>query len=73
MSKLMTQSQNKDAFENGLDGQPASDIYECECQDKKAYRLTFDGASTGQYIMEYCQKCYDSDNKLFMISMEAIQ
>lgn len=68
----MTQSQNETAFENGLGGQPTLDIYECECQDKKAYRLTFDGASTGHYIAEYCQKCYDSDDKQFMIYEERI-
>lgn len=68
----MTQSQNEDAFENEFGRQPILDIYECECQDKKAYRLTFDGASTGNYTVEYCQKCYDSDDKQFMISEERL-
>jgi len=69
----MNQNQNNTAFENGFGRQPALDAYECECQDKKAYRLTFDGGSTGHYAIEYCQKCYDSDDRQFMISMEEIQ
>ena len=44
--------------------------YECECSDTKKFRIIFDGASTGNYTVEYCQKCYDSDDKQFMISME---
>jgi len=46
--------------------------YECECLDKKKFRIVFDGASTGNYIIEYCQKCYDSDDKQFMILTEVI-
>jgi len=46
--------------------------YECECSDTKKFRVLFDGDSTGNYIIEYCQKCYDSDDKQFMISMEIL-
>ena len=42
--------------------------YECDCTEKKKFRIVFDGDSTGNYIIEYCQKCYDSDDKQFMIS-----
>jgi hypothetical protein len=46
--------------------------YECECLDDKKFIVVFDGDSTGNYIIEYCQKCYDSDDKQFMISMEIL-
>ncbi len=46
--------------------------YECECLDDKKFRVLFDGDSTENYIIEYCQKCYDSDDKQFMISMEIL-
>ena len=46
--------------------------YECECLEKKKFRIVFDGDSTGNYIIEYCQKCYDSDDKQFMISTEVL-
>jgi len=46
--------------------------YECECLEKKKFRIVFDGDSTGNYIVEYCQKCFDSDDKQFMISTEVI-
>ena len=47
-------------------------IFECECLKDKKYRLVFDGATTGQYVVEYCQECYDQDDKQFMNSMEAL-
>jgi hypothetical protein len=46
--------------------------FECLCSEKKKFRVEFDGASTGNYIIEYCEKCYDSDDKQFMISMEEL-
>ena len=46
--------------------------YECECSDSKKFRITFDGASTGNYIIDYCQRCYESDDKQFMILTEAL-
>ena len=46
--------------------------FECYCSEEKKYRITFDGASTGNYIIDYCQKCYDSDDKQFMILTEAL-
>ncbi|MGY5151750.1 MAG: hypothetical protein ACW9XA_05725 [Candidatus Nitrosopumilus sp. bin_6a] len=46
--------------------------YECECSDVKKFRIVFDGDSTGNYIIEYCQKCFDSDDKQFLISTEVL-
>lgn len=46
--------------------------YECECLEDKKYRLVFDGDSTGIYSILYCQSCYDSDDKQFMILMEVM-
>lgn len=47
--------------------------YECICIEDKKFRIIFDGDSTGQYVVEYCQSCYDQDDKQFMISMERLQ
>jgi hypothetical protein len=48
-------------------------VYICECADKKMYRVMFDGGEhIGNYVAEYCQKCYDSDDKQFMICEERI-
>ena len=49
-----------------------SNTHECYCDEKKKYRLIFDGGDSGNYIVEYCQKCYDSDDKQFMISVEEL-
>jgi len=69
----MAKNQYEKALENGLAGQSVQETYECECPDKKKYRVIFDGASIGKYAIKYCQKCYDSDDKQFMISEELIQ
>jgi len=42
--------------------------FECECNERKKFRLTFDGGDSQNYFVEYCQNCYDSDDKQFMIS-----
>ncbi len=47
--------------------------FECICKDGKKYRLKFDGGSLGHYIVEYCQKCFDQDDKMDLLSMEEIQ
>lgn len=46
--------------------------YECECLDAKKFRVVFDGASTGNYIVEFCETCFHSDSLQFMISTEII-
>jgi len=50
----------------------ATSEYECICKDKKKYRLVFHGGDSGNYFVEYCQNCYDSDDKEFMISEEGL-
>ncbi len=47
-------------------------FFDCNCMDVKKYQLKFDGGDSGQYVVEYCQKCYDSDDKQFMLSMEIL-
>ena len=47
-------------------------VFECPCNDKKIYRLIFDSGDTGNYSVEYCQTCYDNDDKQFLIRQEAI-
>ncbi len=47
-------------------------VFECNCENEKKYSLTFDGADSGNYIIEYCERCYDSDDKQFMVSMEML-
>ena len=59
-------------MENSTESTPELVEYECECQDTKKFRIVFDGASTGNYIIEYCQRCYGNDDKQFMISTEVI-
>lgn len=46
--------------------------YECECEQEKTHIVTFDGGDFGYYIMEYCQSCYDSDDKQFLVSVEVV-
>lgn len=49
-----------------------TDCYECECLEDKKFRIVFDGDSTGNYIVEYCQKCYEQDDKQFMLLTEEL-
>lgn len=46
--------------------------FECECITTKTYRVIFDGGSTGNYVIEMCQQCYDADDKRFVITEEMI-
>ncbi|PBO84883.1 MAG: hypothetical protein COA77_07280 [Thaumarchaeota archaeon] len=46
--------------------------FACFCREEKKFQIIFDGADSGKYIVEYCQKCYDKDDKQFMISTEVI-
>jgi hypothetical protein len=46
--------------------------FECNCEHEKNYRLTFDGGDSGNYIVEYCQRCCASDDRQFMVSMEML-
>ena len=46
--------------------------FKCNCENEKKYYLIFDSGDLENYSVEYCQECYDSDDKQFMISMEVI-
>jgi len=46
--------------------------YYCECTEPRVFRLTFRGGSSGNFELECCQKCYDEDDKQFMIKEERI-
>ncbi len=46
--------------------------YECDCTEDKKYKVIFDGDTTGVYSVDYCQKCFDSDDKQFILSMEVL-
>lgn len=59
-------------MENSTGLKPEFTDYECECLEEKKFRVVFDGDSTGKYSIDYCQKCYDQDDKLFMVSMEEL-
>lgn len=50
-----------------------ADTYECRCTEKKKFRVTFADCDNEMYIMEYCQKCYDQDDKQFMILEEPLE
>ena len=70
--EFMNSNQNETSFENTPTRKQDCYSYECECQNKKTRRITFDGAKIGNYSVEYCQKCYDSDDKEFMICEEEL-
>lgn len=42
--------------------------FECKCEGAKTHRLTYDGGSSGQYVVEFCRQCYEKEDKNFMIS-----
>ena len=46
--------------------------YYCECTDPRIYRLTYNGGSSEIFSFECCQKCYDEEDKKFMIEQERI-
>lgn len=40
---------------------------ECKCSEEKKHRLTFDGGVSGQYTVDVCEKCYQKEDKEFLI------
>lgn len=72
---MYTSSNIRDYFQTFYMSQNTSETieYECICTEDKKFRIIFDGDSTGQYVVEYCQSCYDSDDKQFMISEEGLK
>lgn len=49
------------------------EAFECECSERKIYRLKFEDRTSGNYIVNYCENCYDLDDKKFLIGMEKIE
>lgn len=47
-------------------------IFHCPCKEKKSHRLVFDGGSSGNYQVELCSKCYENQDKKFLINEENI-
>lgn len=58
---------------NGIITGEITPILTCKCLEPKQYHLVFDGGFNEKYAIEYCQKCFDQEDKEFMISMELIQ
>jgi len=48
-------------------------IFECGCNNQKKVRLTFDGGSSGTYLVELCKSCYAKEDEKFLISEERIK
>ncbi len=47
-------------------------IFQCKDNRKKKLRVTFDGGSTGTYVVCVCEKCSELDNFEFVIKEELI-
>lgn len=48
-------------------------VYQCNCDQIKKIRAVYDGGFGEKFTVEYCEKCFDSDDKQFMLSMEVLQ
>ena len=46
--------------------------YVCKCTSKKEFNLTFDGGSTGKYVIFLCERCYRTVDRRFLISEERL-
>jgi len=42
--------------------------YVCPCNTPKAFRLTIDGGSTGNYTVELCKKCHSQEKFQHVVS-----
>ncbi|MGQ0795654.1 MAG: hypothetical protein ACT4N5_05680 [Nitrosopumilaceae archaeon] len=49
-----------------------SPIFCCKCKAGKQYRLWIDGGSSGNYILEFCENCFDTEGKEFLLKEEKI-
>jgi len=47
-------------------------LFHCSDKEKKIHRLIFDGGSSGNYQLELCSKCYENQDKKFLIIEENI-
>ena len=46
--------------------------FECQCPKPKKQRLTFDGGSSGKYVVDLCEDCRDREDCEFLIGEEVI-
>jgi len=47
-------------------------IFRCRDKKFKTNRIILDGGSEGNYTIELCPKCYDNQDKKFLIKEEVI-
>lgn len=45
---------------------------ECKCAEEKKYRLVFDGGTSGQYMIDVCERCYQEDDKKFLLKEDKV-
>ena len=48
-------------------------VYECGCNNKKKIRVVYDGGFDEKFTVDYCELCYEQEDKRFMLSMERLQ
>ena len=46
--------------------------FECECTTTKNHKVTFDGATSGNYIVEMCEQCFKADDGRFILLHEVL-
>lgn len=59
--------------ETGAKKENSIPSFECYCEYEKKYQVEFDGGDSGKYVVNYCQICYDQDDKQFMISVKGLE
>jgi len=47
-------------------------VYQCDCDDEKQIRVVYDVGFDEKYTVEYCKKCYELEDKQFLVSMEEL-
>lgn len=43
--------------------------YKCDCDEQKTIKVVYDCGFDEKFVVEYCQKCYEQEDKKFMLSM----
>ncbi len=64
---------NESEHRNINDSVLKNSIFTCNCIEQKTIKVTFDGGLSGNYIIEYCQMCFDQDDKQFLINVEQLE
>ena len=41
---------------------------ECLCSEDKTHHIIFDGGSSGHYSVDLCEKCFEQDDKKWIVS-----